>query len=201
MTNLPSSTPEGSRNVSTEAHNILNIQISFKSDFSFVRSNYFINLTVIYNLILGYCISVWGGAKRKLIEPLFTLQKRSVRFLFGAQADFLEKYKTAARTRPFGQQKLGKDFYQKEHTKPLFIKFNLLTVHNLYKYMAVNEIGKIIVHKTPTILHENITLSRCNNNNLIILPKNSNAANCPIYLAYSFWNMFIKKIGIPILVI
>ena len=81
---------------------------------------------------LGYCISVWGGAKRKLIEPLFTLQKRSVRFLFDAQADFLEKYKTAARTRPFGQKKLGKDFYQKEHTKPLFIKFNLLTVHNLY---------------------------------------------------------------------
>ena len=80
---------------------------------------------------LGYCISVWGGAKRKLIEPLFTLQKQSVRFLFGAQADFQEKYKTAARTRPF--EKLGKDFYQKEHTKPLFIKFNLLTVHNLYK--------------------------------------------------------------------
>ena len=63
--------------------------------------------------------------------------------------------------------------------------------------MAVNEIGKIIVHKTPTILHENITLSRRNNNNLVILPKNSNAANCPIFLAYSFWNMFIKKIGIP----
>ena len=53
---------------------------------------------------LGYCISVWGGAKRKLIEPLFTLQKRSVRFLFGAQADFLEKINTAARIRPFGQQ-------------------------------------------------------------------------------------------------
>ena len=58
--------------------------------------------------------------------------------------------------------------------------------------MAVNEIGKIIVHKTPTILHENITLSRRNNNNLVILPKNSNAANCLIYLAYSFWNMFIQ---------
>ena len=24
---------------------------------------------------LGYCISVWGSARRKLIEPLFTLQK------------------------------------------------------------------------------------------------------------------------------
>ena len=74
-----------------------------------------------------------GGARRKLIEPLFTLQKRSVRFIFGAQADFLEKFNTAARVRPFGQQKLGKDFYQKKNTKPLFVKFNLLTVYDFYK--------------------------------------------------------------------
>ena len=63
--------------------------------------------------------------------------------------------------------------------------------------MAVNEIGKIITHKTPTILYDNITLSHRNNNNLIILPKNSKMTNSPIFSACSFWNMLIKKIGIP----
>ena len=120
-----------------------------------------------------------------------------MRFLFGAQTDVLEKFSTATRIRPFGQQKLGKDFYQKEHTKPLFIKFNLLTVYNLCKYMAVNEIGRIITNKTPTILYESITLSQRNNNNLIILPKNCKTNNNPISSACSFWNIFIKKIGIP----
>ena len=67
--------------------------------------------------------------------------------------------------------------------------------------MAVNEIGKIITHKTPTILYENISLSHRNDNkyNLIILPfpKNSKMTNSPIFSACSFWSMFIKKIGIP----
>ena len=52
-------------------------------------------------------------------------------------------------------------------------------MYNLYKYMAVNEIGEIITHKTPTILYENISLSHRNNNNLTILPKNSKMINSP----------------------
>ena len=63
--------------------------------------------------------------------------------------------------------------------------------------MAVNEIGRIITNKTPTILYESITLSQRNDNNLIILPKNCKTNNSPISSACSFWNTFIKKIGIP----
>ena len=38
---------------------------------------------------------------------------------------------SAARTRSFDDQKLGPDFFEKEHTKPLFNVNKILTVHNL----------------------------------------------------------------------
>ena len=114
----------------------------------------------IYNTIfeshLLYCISVWGGAKKKSIEKIFTLQKRAIRFLFGDYDSFMDKFCTSARTRPFGIQILGESFYRREHTKPLFIKHSLLTIGNLYKYASLNEIGKIIHNKTPSALYKNI---------------------------------------------
>ena len=76
---------------------------------------------------LPYCISVWGGAKRKLIEKIFVLQKSAARYIFGDYDSFMDKFKTAARTRAFGEQYLGQSFYCKEHTKPAFVKNNLLT--------------------------------------------------------------------------
>ena len=82
---------------------------------------------------ISYCISVWGGAKKTLIENVFTLQKRAVQCLFGDRDSFMNKFCTAARTRQYGEQFLGESFYQKEHTKPLFSNHKLLTVSNLYK--------------------------------------------------------------------
>ena len=98
---------------------------------------------------LSYCISVWGGARKKLIEKVFVLQKSAVRYLFGDYDSFIEKFKTAARTRAFGEQYLGPSFYCKEHTKPVFIENNLLTVHNLFKYMAINELAKLSCVSSP----------------------------------------------------
>ena len=56
---------------------------------------------------LSYCISVWGGVKRKLIEKIFVLQKSAVWYIFGDYDSFIDKFKTAARTRAFGEQYLG----------------------------------------------------------------------------------------------
>ena len=62
---------------------------------------------------ISYCISVWGGAKKKLIENVFTLQKRAVRCLFGDRNSFMNKFCTAARTRQYGEQFLGESFFKK----------------------------------------------------------------------------------------
>ena len=92
---------------------------------------------------LSYCVSVWGGAKKKSKYKIFTLQKRAIRFLLGDYDSFIDKFCTSARTRPFGHQFLGENFYCKEHTKPIFTKHNLLTIGNLYKYTALNIINTI----------------------------------------------------------
>ena len=82
---------------------------------------------------LGFAISVWGGVSINQLKPLFITQKKCIRIMFGNTEAYLEKFRTCARARPIGFQKLGQDFYIKESTKPLFAKIELLTVHNLYR--------------------------------------------------------------------
>ena len=69
---------------------------------------------------LSYAISVWGGVSETKINPLFIAQKHRIRILFGDKEKYLEKHRTAARTRPRDLQILGSDFFKREHTKPLF---------------------------------------------------------------------------------
>ena len=146
---------------------------------------------------LSYCVSVWGGAKKKSIDKIFTLQKRAIRSLFGNYDSFIDKFCTSARTRPFGHQFLGESFYCKEHTKPIFTKHNLLTIGNLYKYTALNEIGKIIQNQTPTALYENIALSKRRNENMIILGSKIIPHNQSFYTSCSNCNILIRKLDIP----
>ena len=60
---------------------------------------------------LSYCISVWGGVPGKKTDVLFRIQKKCLRIYFGDREAFLDKFCTAARTRPFGEQYLSKSFY------------------------------------------------------------------------------------------
>ena len=69
--------------------------------------------------------------------------------MFGDKEAYLNKMCTSARSRSLEDQKLGQDFYEKEHTKPLFKLNNLLTVHNLYKYTCLSEMFKIIKLEQP----------------------------------------------------
>ena len=141
--------------------------------------------------------SVWGGAKNKSIDKIFTLQKRVIWFLFGDYDSFIDKFCTSSRTIPFGHQFLGESFYSKEHTKPLFTKHKLLTIGNLYKYTALNEIGKIIQNQTSTALYENIALSKRRNENMIILSNKTIPHNQSFYTSGSNWNILIRKLDIP----
>ena len=142
---------------------------------------------------------MWGGTKKKLIDRIYTLQKSAIRYLFEDYESFLDKFNTAARTRPIGEQFLGSNFYCKEHTKQLFIKHNIITVQNLFWYMAVNELAKLISLKNPSILFEQLCLSKRNNQNIIIL-RNIKLGNCfhdSFLTAFNCWNILVKKLKIP----
>ena len=145
---------------------------------------------------LSYCISPWGGARKKLVDQVFITQKVAIRYLFGNYEKFLDKFNTSARTRPYGEQQLGVSFYRKEHTKPFFNKHNILTVHNLYVYMAFNEVSKLITLRSPSILFEKINLSSRNKENRILIESSCQKESC-YHNASSFWNMYIKKLNIP----
>ena len=71
---------------------------------------------------LSYGISAWGGISFKKLEPLFITQKKCLRIMFGDNEAYHNKFKTAARVRPRKLQKLGAEFYELEHSKPLFNK-------------------------------------------------------------------------------
>ena len=159
------------------------------------RINYKIIYHTFFESHLAYCTSVWGGAKKKLIEKVFTLQKRAVRYLFGDYDSYLDKFNTAARTRAFGEQRLDSNFYCKEHTKPAYVKNNLLTVHNLFKYVAINEIAKIICLRSPLTLFEKLHTSERNKN--IIIFRNRKFGQNSVFTAFSFWNIIVKKLKIP----
>ena len=79
--------------------------------------------------------------------------------LFGNYEAFVNKFMTCARTRKFGEQILGKEFFLKEHTKPLFKKQNILSFQNLYAYHCCLEVCKILKFRTPISLYSHFTPS------------------------------------------
>ena len=117
---------------------------------------------------LTYCISVWGGASACITNKIFTSQKSCVRILFGDKMKYLEKFRTCARARPYQYQCLNVDFFQKEHTKPLFKKHSILAFKNLYTYHTFMETLKILKLRTPLSLHEMYTISTRKDTTLIV---------------------------------
>ena len=109
---------------------------------------------------LSYGISVWGGLPQKKLDAIHVIQKKVIRILFGDNDAFKEKFKTCVRVRELDQQVLGAEFYQKEHTKPLFEKHGILTVNNLYNYHCFLETFKILKHRQPSTLLSNYQYSR-----------------------------------------
>ena len=133
------------------------------------------NLLCLFESHLSFGISVWGGSiKNKSEDKLFITQKHCIRILFGDLEAYLEKQSTCARTRPYKQQKLGAEYYQKEHTKPLFNERKIITVQSLYKYYCVSEIFKIMQSRCPYSLFLSINLSKRDTSLNIILPEKSN---------------------------
>ena len=138
---------------------------------------------------LIYGISVWGGVSHDKLEKLFIIQKKCVRILFGDQQKYNDKFCTCARTRHFGKQILGQEFYIKERSKPIFNRQKLLTVHNLYSYYTALEILKILKLRTPMSIFSFFELSDLNPA-FIITPSPTNYFS---YKSAFLWN-FVNNI-------
>lgn len=92
----------------------------------------------IYNAIinsqLSYAIPVWGGFDgHDSLQEIFLLQKRALRNLFSIK-------KTSMHVRG--------------HTKKVFSQYNILTVYNIYSYMTILHLAKLITSKTPLYLYD-----------------------------------------------
>ena len=66
---------------------------------------------------------------------------------------------TCARTRCLEKQKLGEEFFRREHTKPLFEDQDILTVKNLYSIHCFMETFKILKYHIPISLFNLYTMS------------------------------------------
>ena len=128
------------------------------------------------------------------MDEIHVIQKKCVWILFGDHEAYLDTFKTCVRARlmPKDNQKLGPSFYQKEHTKPLFQKYKLLAVQNLYNYHCFMEIFKILKFRTPISLHSLYTISRRSDTTLIT-PYPSRLF---IYQSAIIWNSIRPKLDL-----
>ena len=65
--------------------------------------------------------------------------------------------------------------------------------------MAINELAKLLCVRSPSVLLENLHISRRNNKNMIIRrnAKSETFINSSVYIALSYWNILVKKLKIP----
>ena len=153
------------------------------------------NIKSIYHSLfeshLIYCISVWGGIPKTHTQKLFRLQKKCLRILYGDREKYDEKFETAARCRPYPNQLLDSNFYIKEHTKPIFNKFEILTIQNVFSYYSCIEVFKILKYRNPISMHKLFTPSVRDSSNILILPKFSHNFT---YQSAKIWNTVNKTI-------
>ena len=133
---------------------------------------------------LTYGITVWGGVSQNKLLPIFKTQKKCFRILFGDTTAYLDKFKTCARARPHNSQLLGTEFYIKEHSKPIFSKHEILTLHHLYNYQTIIGTFNILKTHTPISLYSCFKQSK-RKALLLTIPNHSHNF---IYNASTLWN-------------
>ena len=151
---------------------------------------YYLN---IYHTLFGshltYGISVWGGVSQAALEPIFITQKRCIRMLFGNEISFdhPDFYNTCARIKTFDEQM--NPSYEKENTKPLFTKNEILTVHNSYNYHIIIELFNILKYRMPYSLYEKFKFST-HKELALVKPKTSNPKRLTNFFCKSItkWN-------------
>lgn len=149
---------------------------------------------------LSYCISCWGGISINKLNPLFLLQKRCVRLLFGKipTFDHASFYETCARVRTYAEHTAKKNF-ELEHTKSIFNSEKILSVKHLYILHSFVELFKIMKERQPISLHELFCFSPRISNFLMIPPRVSLEISRQNFVCSvtNVWNGLIGKILNP----
>ena len=104
--------------------------------------------------------------------------------LLYSSAAYLDKFKTGVRARQLDAQKLGGEFYMREHTKPIFNEHEIFMVQSLYYYHVILNFYKIMKTHTPISVYSDFTKSH-RKETLIITPRHSQHF---VYKASSLWN-------------
>ena len=156
------------------------------------QENYKSLYFALFESHVSYCITVFGNANKQHYEKLFTVQKHCIRILFGDYKAYLNKFKTCARTRAIGEQKLGHDFYIREHTKPLFHKEEIMCFNNLYNYHLCLETLKILQSRQPSCLYECFNISTRNSENYLLTRPGQSAY---LQQCNKIWNHLVKIIA------
>ncbi len=131
--------------------------------------------TSVYNAIvnsqLSYAIPVWGSfAKNDSLRPIFLLQKRALRNLFCIKRE---------------------SKHIQGHTKSTFNMLGILTVYNVYNYMTLLHLVKIIRLREPILLCNLLRLEFTDiRRNRLYIPnfKLSHYQNNFCYQAPKYWN-------------
>ena len=142
----------------------------------------------LYESHLNYGITVWGGTSKAKLRPLFIGQKHCIRILFGDKEAYLDKFNTAVRARPVQEQKLGQEFFEKEHSKPIFNSNEIMTVYNLYNCQLLNSMYKLLKLRTPIAIYSCLKISQ-RKETLLYVPKQFSESF--IYCATTLWNSFL----------
>ena len=148
-------------------------------------------------MYLTYGITCWGGTYKSKLQRIFNLQKRCVRILFGEiySFDHPEYYSTCARAKTFTEHMAQKD-YALEHTKPIFNKYNLLNLHNLYVIRSLVELFKILKFHSPIPILEYFKASTRSSNHRLQIPKFNLGISEKNYVisVTKLWNTSIGKL-------
>ena len=140
-----------------------------------------------------------------LFEPHLTygiscLQKICIRIIFGRTYSFdhHEFYYSCARTKTYTEHMAQKEF-NLEHTKSLFVKNNLLTIHNLYIIRSLDELLKIVKFHSPISLFTFFKFTSRDSLFRLHVPriKLKISKRNYIYNAIKLWNICIGKILEP----
>ena len=104
----------------------------------------------------------------------------------------MDKFKTCAKARASTDQILGAEFFEKEHTKPLFNANTILALQNLHFYHTCCEIFKIFKFKSPFAIFNKFNISDYSSKELSVLTPQPNDSY--MYKSSVMWNKCIKII-------
>ena len=94
-------------------------------------------------------ITVWGGVSFNKFKKVLNVQKHCLRIFFSVPKKriyHLDKFRTSARRRPVNEQVFGQEFFDLDHSKPLFYQHGILTVGNQYNYHITLSTFKILLY-------------------------------------------------------